>query len=234
MLRLLVTSRWLAATVFVLIAVPACVRLGIWQWDRAHQKPRVLSASEERAVPMAEVLDGRPADLAFPTGLLVRATGHYDSAQQTVRGVDASGTAAPWLVSPLAVDVQPVRLAAVRGVAAPPLQTPVAGDVVVTGRLQPPAPATVKDGLTAEALTTDGFDPRGYLVVVDQQPSEARAATPVTAVPPPPSSPGLRWQNSMYAAQWWIFGCFFVFAWVRFFREDLRVSREDRGGVVTG
>lgn len=220
MLRLLLTPRWLAATAFVIVALVTCLALGAWQFDRAHKKPVAVAIEDERVVPLADVLE-QPADVDFPSGLLVRGTGRYPGAGYVVRGTDAAGVTAPWAAVTIVLDGTERTVAVVRGQATPVPSPSVSADVVVTGRLQPPAAG---GGLTASALSTRGVDPRGYLVLTDQRPADVRAATPVDS-PVPLRSPGLRWQNSVYAVQWWLFGSFLVFAWIRFFRDDLRERR---------
>ena len=221
-LRLLLTPRWLAVTLFVIIAFVTCLALGAWQFDRAHQKPRPVALEDERVVPLADVVE-QPADVDFPSGLLVRGTGRYADETFTVRGTDGSGTPGAWAATSIVLDGTGRTLAVVRGAARPAPSAPTTAEVVVTGRLQPPE---ATGGLTATELTARGLDPRGYLVLTDQRPADARPATVVSS-PVPLRSPGLRWQNSVYAVQWWLFGGFAVFAWIRFFRDDLRDQRSE-------
>ena len=159
---MLVTPRWLATTVFVVLAFVTAMALGAWQWDRAHQKPRAISIEDERVVPLADVLE-QPADLPFPSGLLVRGSGRYATGGFVAQGVDAAGRAQAWAVSPL--DLAGREVAVVRGAAKPVPSAPVPDEVVVTGRLQPPAVVTGSGGLTAVELAARGVDPRGYLVL---------------------------------------------------------------------
>jgi hypothetical protein len=215
-LRLLVTPRWLGLTALALLAVITCVALSVWQFDRAHRKPRPVALADEQVVALPDVL-GSPPDVAFPSGLLVRASGRYAGGAFVVPAASGPGR---WTASSFTPVATTRPVAVVRGSAVPAASPPRTDDVVVTGRLQPPA----STGLTAAALRARGLDPRGYVVLTSQVPADARPAV-VVASPVPLRSPGLRWQNTIYAVQWMMFAGFFVFLWVRFFREELAESR---------
>jgi len=218
-LRLLVTPRWLGLTALALIAVATCFWLSAWQFDRAHRKPRPIKLADERVVALPDVL-ASPPELTFPGGLLVRASGRYVDGAFVVAAADGHDR---WAASAFRVEGSSSSFAVVRGSAKPAPSPPRTDDVVVTGRLQPPASA----GLTASALRARGLDPRGYLVLVAQVPVDARPAA-LVASPVPLRSPGLRLQNSVYSVQWLMFAGFVVFLWVRFFREDLLERRDPR------
>ena len=220
MLRLLLTPRWLGAAVAAILIFLTCLALASWQWTRAHRPARAVTLQTQGIVPLTDVVTG-PADVDFPVGLLARATGHYAGAGFVATGADAGGVRGTWAVSPFAVDGGTGSIAVVRGSDRPKPSVPVQGAAVITGRLQPPAAVPGPGALTAAELRAHGADPRGYLVLTAQEPPDARAAVHVSSPAPAPER-GLRWQNAVYTVQWMIFGCFALFAWLRFFRDDLR------------
>jgi hypothetical protein len=224
-LQLLLTPRWLAATVLAVLAAGTAFALGAWQWDQAQVSAQaVAERPEDRPVPIGEVLAAHP-DGVLPSGILVRATGSYGTDALTADATGVDGGAEMWAVAPIDLDGGAGTFAMVRGLAEPEPSAPRTDPVVVTARVQPPAADPTAGTLTAAELTERGWDPRGYLVLTDQQPVDAEPAEPVSSPLPPPPEPGLRWQNAFYAVQWSLFGVFFGYLWVRFFREDLRAAR---------
>ena len=67
----------------------------------------------------------------------------------------------------------------------------------------------------------------GY--VVDREPTDGLVAVPPDSVPEISSSTSLR--NLLYALQWWVFGGFAIYIWVRWCRDVVEQSRtgDDRG-----
>lgn len=227
---MLVTPRWLAASVLALLIFLTCLALASWQWTRAHRPVRAVAVQNQSVVPLTDVVT-QPGDDVFPTGLLVRGTGHYAGDGFVATGTNASGVSGTWAVSPFAVDAGTGSIAVVRGSNRPTPSAPVSGAAVITGRLQPPATTPRAGALTAAELRAKGTDPRGYLVLIAQQPVDARPAVLVTS-PAPAAQRGLRWQNAVYTVQWLLFGFFALFAWGRFFRDDLRGPNTPQGYKV--
>lgn len=110
-----------------------------------------------------------------------------------------------------------------------------AGVVELTGYLQASeapgsgaAPAGEVDAISsAELLNSwDGPIYSGYLVVAEAAPAQPSA---LTALDPPTlaGTEGGRWnlQNLAYALQWWIFGGFALFLWMRLVKDEAAGDR---------
>jgi len=130
-------------------------------------------------------------------------------------------------------DVAPV-LPVVRGWVADPADAAALavpeGEVTVTGFLQSSEgpgmydrPAGQVDAISSAELLGHWRGPiwTGYAVLVEAEPADAAHDAGLELVPPPTRvGSGLNIQNLAYAAQWWIFGGFALFVWVRLVRDE--------------
>ncbi|WP_329177257.1 SURF1 family protein [Streptomyces sp. NBC_01477] len=159
MYRFLLTPRWLAVGVLVLLAVPFCVFMGSWQLSRFESrvdqhkdaKHTEVQTAGRAPVPLAGLLpDTRTQVPSDGSGRPVTATGRYDTARQLLvpdRLLD--GRNGYYVLTPLRLD-SGAALPVVRGWlpgdvpaatdlgAVPPAP---AGEVTVTGALQYPETA---------------------------------------------------------------------------------------------
>lgn len=235
MLRVLLSPRWVAVTLLMVAAVVVCAGLGRWQWDRATPETTV-DVTREGASGLTAILDRVEAGgEGVPPGALVRASGRYDvDATEVVPGVDpADARTGDWVVTPLVLDdgrqVLVVRGWSPAGTGGtdpdpgtdPDTRTeaavrPTSDDVVITGRLQPPAA---------------GVDEQ-FVALTDQRPRDAQGVLdPVEFPVPQQTETDLRLINAMYALQWWIFAVFWVYLWWREVRSELgrdQLGREQR------
>jgi cytochrome oxidase assembly protein ShyY1 len=147
----------------------------------------------------------------------------------------AAGSASPAVAAqvPAGTPVLPV----VRGWVAVPddaaaLAVP-AGEVTVTAWLQSSEasgradlPEGQVDAISSAALLNRWGGPiwTGYAVLTASDPNQGDALTLLPA--PVRSGTGLNLQNLAYAAQWWIFGGFAIFLWLRMVRDE--ATAEDR------
>lgn len=237
-MRLLVTPKWVALTVVLLVAIGGFGWLGSWQWSRVHQQ----------AAPESVVQQGQPVELEslyapgepVPDGAVgrpVSLTGEYDAANQLLvpNRVNA-GRSGLWVLTPLVLSggaVVPV----VRGWVAQPAPddgslSPPGGSVDVTGWLTGPesdglraqAPDVLPDGQiaivsSAELISLwEGELYQGFVLLEGQQP-----ASDLATVDPPALATveGLSWQSLAYAVQWWLFAAFAIFFWWRMLQSDL-------------
>ncbi|MFG1805211.1 SURF1 family protein [Streptomyces sp. NPDC049040] len=191
MYRFLLTPRWLAVGVLVLLAVPFCVFMGSWQLSRfesrvdAHKdaKHTQVQTADRAPVPLAGLLPDTGTQVpSDASGRPVVATGRYDSAHQLLvpdRLLD--GRNGYYVLTPLRVDggaALPVVRgwlpgdvpAAAAGGTVPPAP---AGEVSVTGALQYPETAG-SNGVPA----APGALPSGQLGIIS-------AATLVNVLPYP-------------------------------------------------
>ena len=243
MLRTALKPRWLGLFALLVVVVVACVQLGLWQLHVAQDKGLADALRQAREARPA-VLDSvvRPHE-KFPneqSNRAVTAVGRYAADDEFLVGPRRlEGRSGWWVVTPLVVTESGARLAVVRGFVADATTVPVAaeGDVSVDGTLAPgesPAPApTDPPAGVGEVLGSVDLS-----VMVNRWPGELynafvfaqaeRTATgsgiPAAAglerVPPPEVTGGLKWRNAAYALQWWVFGGFAVFMWLRMVRDD--------------
>lgn len=239
-LRALLTPRWLGSFGLALLAVAACVWLGLWQLGVARDeglKDAVVAAGTTARAPLPEVL---AAHAPFPAELSnrpVSVTGRYDAQRSFVvvdrRLGDRSGA---WVVSPL--DTPAGTVAVLRGfLPGAPARAPVPppGVVTVEGTLGPgESPRTGPD------LGTDRRRSIDLAELVNQWPGElynavvfasgervadvaagpVDPATGLLRVPPPTLDAPLNFKNAAYAVQWWVFGVFAIWMWWKMFRTE--------------
>lgn len=232
------TPRMIGLLILFLAAAAVCARLGIWQLDRAEIRG---AAAAQAALEQTEAATPVPIDdLLAPqssfdgalVGRRVIATGTYEPDGQLLVGDRVLHGQTGWLVlTPLRTDSGAV-LPVVRGWVADPDSPTLAvpeGEVTVTGFLQ----ASEDSGQAPDALpagTTDSISSAellgvwggpiwtGYAVLSESDP--AQSADLELLGPPTRSGTGLNIQNLGYAAQWWVFGGFAVFLWIRLVRDE--------------
>jgi cytochrome oxidase assembly protein ShyY1 len=249
-----------ALLVVFLAAAAVCGRLGAWQLDRAEvrgaraQAERLAEIEAQEPVPLEQVLAPQTSFDGGLVGRRVEATGEYEADGQLLvvdRALD--GRTGYLVLTPLRVSsADPAAdgavLPVVRGWVAdgdpesPALAVP-AGEVTVTGYLQgsedsglpheATAPGTTDSISSAELLGVWGGPIwTGYAVLTGAEPAQ----DPAIALLPPPtrSGTGLNIQNLGYAAQWFVFGGFAVFLWVRLLRDEQDRAAEDAADVAAG
>ncbi|RYV52269.1 SURF1 family protein [Pengzhenrongella frigida] len=239
----------LVALVLLLGAAAVCVRLGAWQLDRAAVRGDANDAvtSQEAAAPapIGDVLAPQQSFRGALVGRRVEVTGTYEPAGQLLV-VDRvhDGRLGYLVLTPLRVDgadggagwagADPV-LPVVRGWVADPaaagdlLDVP-GGVVQLTGYLQASeAPgsggslAGQIDAISSAELVNSWGGPiyAGYLVLADARPAQPSG---LATLDPPTlaGTEGGRWnlQNLSYALQWWIFGGFALFLWLRLVKDE--------------
>ncbi|MDT0317992.1 SURF1 family protein [Streptomyces millisiae] len=252
MYRFLLTPRWLAINVFVLLAIPVCLVAGMWQLGRFEDQVDNHREQQERVergpgdpVPLAELLP-----LTTDTvGEQAEVRGSYDLDNQLLvpdRTVDGErgfyvltmlrpadgGAAVPVVRGWLPGDADPAAVPA-----------PPAGEVTVAGAVQAAESPSEVDG------PTDGL-PAGQLGVIsaaslinllpyevgDPWITVTDAAAPMSPVPAvAPSGTGLdmdAFQNLGYTAEWFVFAAFVVFMWFRLVRREVETRRDAELGLV--
>ncbi|ARQ69910.1 SURF1 family protein [Streptomyces marincola] len=250
MYRFLLTPRWWAINVFVVLAIPVCLVAGSWQLarfedqvdsHREHQE-RTQAAGEPR--PLAELLP-----LTTETvGRQAEVTGTYDAEHQLLvpdRVLD--GERGHYVLTPLwpadggpAVPVVRGWLPGAADVAGAP--APPEGEVTVTGAVQaaesPSEITSATTGLPAGQLGVIGA--ASLINVLPYEVSDTwitvrDAEAPMAAVPAEaPTGTGLdidAFQNLGYTAEWFVFAAFAVFMWFRLFRREVETQRDAELGI---
>ncbi|MFE2426553.1 SURF1 family protein [Streptomyces sp. NPDC059373] len=257
MYRFLLTPRWLAGHLFVVLAVIFCVFMGSWQLSRFESRVEsqrtaekdTKSAAAARPVSLTKLLPGTKSQVTTVTsGREVTATGRYDTAHQLLvpeRVLD--GRTGFYVLTPLRVNGG-AALPVVRGwlpgkASAAAVPAAPEGEVTVTGALQAPE-TTSTDGV----ISTGGL-PEGQLGMISAASlvnlvpydvysawiTQTDATAPLKAVPPTaPANTGLdlkAFQNLGYTGEWFVFAGFVVFMWFRLFRREAEAQRDAALGL---
>ncbi|MDH6522750.1 cytochrome oxidase assembly protein ShyY1 [Streptomyces sp. SAI-135] len=251
MYRFLLTSRWWAINIFVLLAVPLCVFLGSWQLSRFEDRmqdhreasEQVSNDRHEPAGPLRALL---PVNKAT-SGRQATATGRYGK-QLLVPDRDLDDKQGFYVLTLLRTDGGKA-LPVVRGWlpgSADVAKAPVAptGEVTVTGALQG-SETPGDDGVSAQgglpAGQTGAISAASLVNLVPYDVYDAwvtldKADSGMTAVPPrAPTGSGLdlkAFQNLGYTGEWFVFAGFVLFMWFRLLRREVEVARDAEMGLV--
>jgi len=226
--RFLTRPGWLASIAGLLILAALFVRLGWWQFDRAHRQHKVSAVElSQRTVPapLAELLqDGAPAtDSAVGRAVVI--SGTFDGARQLlVPERELAGRTGYYVITPMKLADGSAVVVNRGWTADATIPAAPSGPVSVTGWLSLPETA---DGASTAARFEAAKDPahriasidiatlvntwpyqldRSYVTELGQDPADT--ASGLTAVPaPPPPSGKTDWNilNLGYFAQWWLF-----------------------------
>ncbi|MFI6509718.1 SURF1 family protein [Streptosporangium sp. NPDC050855] len=243
MYRFLLTPRWLALHVVVLLVIPAFLFLGQWQFGRFEER----SASSDRTtanltappVPVRELTSPGGTVAARDRHRAVTVRGTYDTgASLLVRRRTQDRMVGFYVLTPLVVgDGTGVLVnrgwikAGATADSVPPVPPPPPGEVTVTGRLRP-AESEESSGIRDRAglpagqvllIDTAAIGRRlpyrllgGYVELVEQTPGAASAPAPV----PPPDVGGGGGLNLAYSVQWWLFIGVAVGGWALLIRRE--------------
>jgi cytochrome oxidase assembly protein ShyY1 len=232
----LLKPRYWGGHLLMLLALASAIGLGVWQYSAwgAHRDAKAQNLTHAKAVALASVMTG---DSPFPGNALGRPVtfnGRWlpqgtlyvsDRFHGKHRGF--------WVVTPVLVQHagRASAMPVVRGWSATPRATPPSGPVRITGWLQASEGSDVPDpnpnddvipemrvASIVQHVDADLYS--GYVV----QRSATPDRHPVTAVGPdavPPVSSFTALRNLLYAFEWWFFGGFAVFVWVRWCGDQL-------------
>jgi cytochrome oxidase assembly protein ShyY1 len=233
---MLLTPRWAGRLVLLVLVVAACVWLGQWQWDVAHTTiVRTPPPGTSSLLDVHEV--GRPVD-PDQAGQRVWLRGEFDDARQ-LQVVDRldDGERGTWVVTAMLVTGGDTGAAipVVRGwlPEGEPVPPPPRGEQRIEGWLEPSEPDLLRDSqrgplapgeieIVSSPELLSLWQPPLYQGFVIQD--EPEPTPPLSAVTPPADRiENTDWQNAAYAVQWWFFGLFAVFWFIRM----MRVERED-------
>ncbi|GAB3652874.1 SURF1 family protein [Nocardioides korecus] len=237
----LLRPRYWGAHLLLVLAVVAAILLGLWQlhvWSAARNS-EALDLTRKPAVALTKVMGG---DDPFPgqyLGQPVTFTGSWmPKGTVYVADRDLRGRRGYWVVTPVLVgrSAMPVVRGWSSGHAAPAPR----GTTTVDGWLQPSEGTGAVDGdghddvipemRVASMVEHVDADLYSGFVVARQRATAAAAGASSTAyagllpvtpesIPEVSSTTSLR--NLLYAFQWWIFGGFAVYIWLRWCRDTL-------------
>jgi cytochrome oxidase assembly protein ShyY1 len=236
-LQLLLTPRWIGRLVLLLVVVAACAWLGWWQWDRAWVE--IVRTPPQSVVPLQEVHQpGQPVD-TDQVGRRVQLTGMFDPTREVlVVDRQSYGRTGFWVVTSFVVDdAEDAVIPVVRGWLPQDEPVPTAPDGTqelvawlestesdaLRERGRDPLPEGQVEVVSSAELLSLWQSPLFQGFVIQQQPEPEPPLEPV-APPALTVTEVVNWQNAAYGVQWWLFGLFAVFWFVRM----VRVEREDR------
>ena len=247
-LTVLTRPRMLLLHVAGVLAVVASGWLGLWQYGawQYHRDDRAAELTRVEPRPLRDVLgpdDPYPRDAI---GRPVTFTGRWlPETTVYVEERPLGGRTGNWVLTGVAVCDEPdacgdaPAVPVVVGWSAGTPAPSVGGMVQVTGWLQPgesepdpdPGDDLVPSVRTTDLLQRSDRDLYGAYVILDE-PAGARAgleAVTPDSLPDPPTSTALR--NLLYALEWWFFGAFAVYLWVRWSRDELAAAQDGDGDL---
>ncbi|WP_181727358.1 SURF1 family protein [Streptomyces sp. PT12] len=250
MYRFLLTPRWWAINVFVVLSIPVCVIAGTWQLGRfedqvdSHREQRELAEDTGEARPFDELMPlttetvGRQAEI----------TGTFDAEHQLLvpeRTLD--GDRGFYVLTPLRPADGGPAVPVVRGwlpgaADASAVPAPPEGEATASGALQAPeSPSEITAPTTALPEGQLGVISAASLInvlpypVADVWITVRDTEAPLTPVPAEaPTGTGLdmdAFQNLGYTAEWFVFAAFAVFMWYRLFRREVETQRDAELGL---
>lgn len=223
--------RW-PGHLLVLMLVGSTLWLGSWQFDAARTEREAAARDLTRTapVPLADVLGPDDPFPAPAVGQPVTVTGEW----VTGATVFVERDVGYWVVTPLAVGgAGTAALPVVRGVSEEPVADPVSGIVALTGWLQPAEGTGAVDADPSDDVLpqlrvadlvqrVDGDLYSAYAVATE--PTAGLAAARLEQLPDAGRLTGLR--NVLYALEWWVFGGFAVFVWVKYLRDEATADED--------
>lgn len=253
LLRALVSRRWIAATLLVLLGVAVMLRLSVWQVDRLQERraANVALAASLAAAPLRLGVDPLPADVTELENRQVTATGTYDpDAQLLLLVQNWQGRAGVHLLTPLLLDGGETAVLVDRGWI-PDAEATLAGaaQYAETGVVTVSGVAALPQTLPRARTDAAGATPAGAtlqtewyrvdVAAIDRQlpyallpfyvvqaPDDGRTDLPFRSLPPVDLSEG---SHLSYAVQWVLFALILgvgygVYVW-RELRKPSSVSR---------
>ena len=248
---MLLRPRFWPGHLAMVVSVGIATGLGLWQLDAwsQHRADAARDLESKPAVPLGTLMTG---DSPFPgrsVGQPVTFSGRWLSEDTVyVSGREQDGRAGYWVVTPVLVDEAGSAMPVVRGWSARAHATAAAGTVTLTGWLQPTEGSSDVDedphddvipamriASLVEHVDADLYS--GY--VVARESTGSGTGTPAGLEPvTPPSSPGVSTftgvRNLFYAIEWWVFGGFALFIWVRWCRDELNPPEDAATGARPG
>jgi surfeit locus 1 family protein len=229
----LLSPRFWGVHLLALVCVAAAVLLGAWQYDawQEHRAAEATDLTRRDPIPLADAMG---PDDPFPgdrVGQPVALDGTWvPGGTVFVSGREHEGRSGYWVVTPLAISAADApALPVVRGwvpstAAAPP---PPTGRAELVGWLQPPEGSTAVDDdpgddvlpelRVADLVQRVDQDLYGAYAVLPR-PTDGLEPADLDQLPEVGRFTALR--NLLYAVEWWFFGAFALFVWVRWLRDE--------------
>ena len=243
---LLLAPRFWGAHLLMVLGVAAATALGFWQYDAwsAGRAAEARDLSTAAPLPLDEVMSG---DDPFPgeyLGQPVSFTGEWLSdGTLYIADRDLRGRRGYWVMTPVLVGDSAMPV--VRGWSAQPEAPQPRGPVEIRGWLQASEGSGAPDEdpdddvipemrIASVVQRVDADLYSGYVVAEDvvstgsttedgptTEEDGAAGLEKVTPASVPKVSGTTHLRNLLYAVQWWIFGGFAVYIWLRWCRDQL-------------
>jgi cytochrome oxidase assembly protein ShyY1 len=234
---MLLAPRYWGAHLLMVLAVAASVALGLWQYDAwgAGRAAEARDLSQAAPRPVDQVIG---ADDPFPgedLGRPVTLRGEWLGAGTLyVADRQLDGKRGYWVVTPVLVGSSAMPV--VRGWSAQPDAPVPDGEVEVEGWLQASEGSNARDENPQDDVIPEMRIPSivehvdadlysAYVVASTTSPPTDQGLVPVTPDSVPEVSNATHLRNLLYAFQWWIFGGFSIYIWVRWCRDTMERSR---------
>lgn len=238
MLVSLLRPKFWPGHIAMLVCVAIAVGLGLWQYDAwsRHREDAARDLADKPAKPLSQVMSG---DSPFPgdsVGQPVTFSGQWTGDNLYVADRELDGRRGYWVVTALAVDGTHSAMPVVRGWWPNTYLPKASGDASVTGWLQASEgtddvdadphddvlPA-VRVASMVEHVDADLYS--GYVVAKDIPSQQGLHYVRPEKVPDISGTTALR--NLLYGIEWWVFGGFAVFIWVRWCKDSLALPTDD-------
>lgn len=234
----LLTARAWAAHLLMVLAVAVAIAGGLWQFHvwSANRSSAQQDLVDAKPVALASVMGG---DSPFPGGSLGRPVTFegtwLPSGTVYVSGRYLHHDRGFWVVTP--VQIGRSAMPVVRGWSPTATASVPTGEVQLTGWLQASegngeADTNPHDDVITSmriASMTQHVDTDLYSAYVvarsDTTPSWQQGLDKVTPASIPPVSSTTALRNLLYAIQWWFFGGFAIYIWLRWCLDQLGLAR---------
>ncbi len=227
----------------MIVCLGAAVGLGLWQLDawHIHRQDAARNISARKPVALSSLMGG---DSSFPgrsVGQQVTFSGTWlGSSTLYVADRYRGSKVGYWVVTPVLVDGTRSAMPLVRGWSPTHTSTIPTGHVAVTGWLQPseglgPIDQNPNDRIIpmmriasiVQMVPTDLYS--GFVIANVAQSAFGSSQSGISSLdgsvsPDVSAFTGLR--NLLYAIEWWFFGGFVVFVWVRWCRDSFEIANE--------
>ena len=229
-MRSLLAPRYWGAHLLMVLALSAAVALGLWQYGAwgAGREADARDLSQAAPQPLSRVMSG---DDPFPgedLGRPVTFAGEWlGGGTLYVADRQLDGRRGYWVVTPVLVEDSAMPV--VRGWSAEPDAPVPTGAVEVTGWLQAsegsgrpdddPRDDVIPEMRIASVVEHVDADLYGAYVVADELSGATEGLEPVPPESVPEVSSSSHLRNLLYAFQWWVFGGFAIYIWVRWCRD---------------
>ena len=245
-MKFLLTPKWIAFTLIVILALPAFDALSQWQWRRLHQRQEfnsvIENAQSRPTVALDSLINANANEVSVDDSLLWRSvgvSGHWEVTHQVlVRKKSYESDMGFWVITPLVQDNGIVVLvnrgwtpAKNSALSTPEVMTPPSGLVHIAGRIRivdsagQAQPADLPKGQVNTIVPTQIVPQHkvlrnAYLEMTASKPQSLSADLKQIQAPEISEGP-----HRSYALQWIFFAIMAVIGWAILVRNEYVVRQ---------